>query len=99
MRASGVEVEDESHSGSGHDPNFIGSARRANELGVKYADEVHFNAGGGTGVEILVDAHTSPANKDACRAIAAGIAEVLGLPVRRDRGLFITSEFGFLTGT
>jgi len=99
MRDSGIEVEDESHSGSGHDPNFIGSARRANELRVKYADEVHFNAGGGTGVEVLVHPRSSAANKKACRAIAAGIAKVLGLPLRRDRGLFLATGFGFLTGT
>ncbi len=99
MRAAGVRVEDESHSGSGHDPNFIGSARRANELRVKYADEVHFNAGGGTGVEVLVHPRSSAANKKACRGIAAGIAEVLGLPLRRDRGLFLATGFGFLTGT
>jgi N-acetylmuramoyl-L-alanine amidase len=99
MRSSGVKVTDESHSGAGHDPNFIGSAQRANELRVKYADEVHFNAGGGTGVEVLVDPRSSEANKQACRAIAAGIAKVLGIPVRRDRGLFITGGFGFLTGT
>jgi len=99
MRVSGVKVEDESHSGSGHDPNFVGSARRANELRVKYADEVHFNAGGGTGVEVLVHPRSSSANKKACRAIAAGIAKVLGLPVRRDRGLFLATGFGFLTGT
>jgi N-acetylmuramoyl-L-alanine amidase/Mannosyl-glycoprotein endo-beta-N-acetylglucosaminidase len=99
LRRSGVEVTDESHSGTGHDPNFVGSALKANQLRVKYADEVHFNAGGGTGVEVLVDTHTSKANKDACRAIAGGIAEVLDLPVRRDRGLFVTSGFGFLTGT
>jgi hypothetical protein len=99
MRAAGVTVEDESHSGSGHDPNFIGSARRANELRVKYADEVHFNAGGGTGVEVLVHPRSSSPNKRACRAIAAGIAGVLGLPVRRDRGLFLATGFGFLTGT
>jgi N-acetylmuramoyl-L-alanine amidase/Mannosyl-glycoprotein endo-beta-N-acetylglucosaminidase len=99
MRRAGLKVTDESHSGNGRDPNFIGSARRANELRVKYADEVHFNAGGGTGVEILVDPSSSQANKDACRAIAAGIADVLGLPVRRDRGLFITEGFGFLNGT
>ncbi len=99
MRRSGVKVVDEAHSGVGHDPNFVGSARRANELGVKYADEVHFNAGGGTGVEVLVHPGTSAANKTACRAIATGIAEVLGIPVRRDRGLFITSAFGFLKAT
>lgn len=99
LRTSGVKVEDESHSGSGHDPNFIGSARRANELRVKYADEVHFNAGGGTGVEVLVHPRSSSMNKKACRAIAAGIANVLGLPVRRDRGLFLATGFGFLTGT
>lgn len=99
MRRSGVEVKDESHSGSGHDPNFIGSARRANELRVKYADEVHFNAGGGTGVEVLVHPRSSAANKKACRAIAAGIGKVLGLPLRRDRGLFLATGFGFLTGT
>jgi N-acetylmuramoyl-L-alanine amidase/Mannosyl-glycoprotein endo-beta-N-acetylglucosaminidase len=99
MRRSGVTVTDESHSGAGHDPNFVGSARRANELGVKYADEVHFNAGGGTGVEVLVHPRTSEANKRACRAIATGIAKVLGIPVRRDRGLFITDDFGFVNGT
>lgn len=99
MKRAGLKVTDESHSGAGHDPNFIGSARRANELRVKYADEVHFNAGGGTGVEVLVDPGSSEANKEACRAIAAGIAKVLDLPVRRDRGLFITGGFGFLTGT
>ena len=99
MRGAGVKVEDESHSGSGHDPNFIGSARRANELRVKYADEVHFNAGGGTGVEVLVHPRSSAANKKACRAIAAGIADILGLPLRRDRGLFLATGFGFLTGT
>ncbi|MGH2653899.1 MAG: N-acetylmuramoyl-L-alanine amidase [Actinomycetota bacterium] len=99
LRTSGVKVEDESHSGSGHDPNFIGSARRANELRVKYADEVHFNAGGGTGVEVLVHPRSSSMNKKACRAIAAGIGNVLGLPVRRDRGLFLATGFGFLTGT
>jgi N-acetylmuramoyl-L-alanine amidase len=101
MRRSGVRVTDESHSGPGHDPNFVGSARRANELRVKYADEVHFNAsdGRGTGVEVLVHPATSEANKRASRAIAGGIAKILGIPVRRDRGLFITSGFGFLTGT
>jgi N-acetylmuramoyl-L-alanine amidase len=99
MRAAGLKLEDESHSGSGHDPNFIGSARRANELRVKFADEVHFNAGGGTGVEVLVHPRSSAANKKACRAVAAGIAKVLGLPVRRDRGLFLATGFGFLTGT
>lgn len=99
MRRSGVKVVDEAHSGAGHDPNFVGSARRANDLGVRYADEVHFNAGGGTGVEVLVDPGTSEANKRACRAIAAGIAKVLGIPVRRDRGLFITGGFGFLNST
>ncbi|MPZ73350.1 MAG: hypothetical protein GEU74_08985 [Nitriliruptorales bacterium] len=99
MRRSGVKVVDEGHSGAGHDPNFVGSARRANEFRVKYADEVHFNAGGGTGVEVLVHPGTSEANKAACRAIAAGIAKVLRIPVRRDRGLFVTSAFGFLKAT
>jgi hypothetical protein len=99
MRRSGVEVTDESHSGAGHDPNFVGSMLKANELRVKYADEVHFNAGGGTGVEVLVNPDTSEANKRACRAIAAGIAKVLRIPVRRDRGLFITDGFTFLNKT
>jgi N-acetylmuramoyl-L-alanine amidase len=35
----------------------------------------------------------------ACRAIAAGIAKVLGIPVRREQGLFITGGFGFLNAT
>lgn len=96
LKRSGVRVVSESHSGPGHDPNFEGSARRANELGVKVADEIHFNAGGGTGVEVLVHPGTSEANKNACRAIAQGIAAVLGIPVRRDRGLFVTKDFKFL---
>jgi hypothetical protein len=85
--------------GAGHDPNFVGSALKANQLGVKYSDEVHFNAGGGTGVEVLIHPGTSEANKRACRAIAAGIAKVLGIPVRRDHGLSIADDFGFLNQT
>jgi hypothetical protein len=101
MRRSGAKVTDESHSGPGHDPNFVGSTLKANELRVKYADEVHFNAsdGRGTGVEVLVHTQTSEANKRACRAIAAGIAKVLRIPVRRDRGLFFIDGFHFLRRT
>ena len=98
LRASGVKVKDEGHSGAGHDPNFEGSARRANELGVKYADEIHFNASGphtGTGTEVLVDSRTSEANKRTCRAISARISQVLRIP---DRGLKF-ARFDFLTST
>ncbi|HZA39103.1 MAG TPA: N-acetylmuramoyl-L-alanine amidase [Actinomycetota bacterium] len=85
MKRAGVRVADESHSGgSHHDPNLVGSALKANQLGVKYADEVHFNAGGGTGPEVFVHPNSSRANKNACRRISAAIAQILDLP---DRGL------------
>ena len=103
MRRSGVNVRDESNSGPGHDPNWEGSARRANRLRVKYADEVHFNAfdGTATGVEVVVRPDTSAANRKACRAIAAGIARVLRIPVRHpgDGGLVFRTTQGFLNTT
>ena len=97
MKRAGVRVADESHSGASHDdPNLVGSARKANELRVKYADEVHFNAGGGTGPEVFVHPNSSQANKTACRKISAAIARVLDLP---DRGLKFRDSEGFLVGT
>jgi hypothetical protein len=97
MKRARVRVADESHSGAGHDdPNLVGSARKANQLRVKYADEVHFNAGGGTGPEVFTHPKSTPANKDACRKISAAIAQVLVLP---NRGLKFRDTEGFLVGT
>ncbi|HEX6208807.1 MAG TPA: N-acetylmuramoyl-L-alanine amidase [Actinomycetota bacterium] len=98
IRRAGLRVTDESNSGPGHDPNFVGSAREANRLRVKYADEVHFNASAthaGTGTEVWVHGGTSEANKRAGRAIAAAISRVLRIP---NRGLKL-GTFSFLTST
>jgi hypothetical protein len=44
MRRSGLTVVSETAQGASHDPDFQGSARRANELGPRVAVEVHFDS-------------------------------------------------------
>src|SRR6266545_2229041 len=53
LARNGVTAFIEQDSGTGHDPNFVGSAKTANAQDVKLAIEVHLNAGGGTGPEAL----------------------------------------------
>ena len=43
MRRSGLRVVSETAQGASHDPNFRGSARRANQLNPRVAIEVHFD--------------------------------------------------------
>jgi N-acetylmuramoyl-L-alanine amidase len=43
LRRSDVSVVSETAMGASHDPDFIGSAKRANTLGVRVAVEVHFD--------------------------------------------------------
>jgi hypothetical protein len=47
MRRSGLNVVSESAQGAAHDPDFVGSAHRANELRPRVAIEVHFDFSGG----------------------------------------------------
>jgi N-acetylmuramoyl-L-alanine amidase/Mannosyl-glycoprotein endo-beta-N-acetylglucosaminidase len=47
MRRSGLRVVSESAQGASHDPDFRGSAMRANQLGPRVAIEVHFDFAGG----------------------------------------------------
>src|SRR6266516_848430 len=47
MRRSGLTVVSESAQGASNDPDFIGSALRANELQPRVAIEVHFDFSGG----------------------------------------------------
>ncbi|HEV8220322.1 MAG TPA: N-acetylmuramoyl-L-alanine amidase [Streptosporangiaceae bacterium] len=47
MRRSGLTVISETAQGASHDPDFMGSARRANELNPRVAIEVHFDSHNG----------------------------------------------------
>ena len=47
MRRSGLTVVSETAQGASHDPDFIGSANRANELNPRVAIEVHFDSHNG----------------------------------------------------
>jgi len=47
MRRSGLRVVSETAQGASHDPDFQGSARRANQLNPRVAIEVHFDFAGG----------------------------------------------------
>lgn len=47
MRRSGLKVVSESAQGASHDPDFVGSALRANQLRPRVAIEVHFDFSGG----------------------------------------------------
>lgn len=44
MRRSGLTVVSETAQGASHDPDFVGSAHRANELNPRVAIEVHFDS-------------------------------------------------------
>lgn len=71
--------------GEGHqrDPNYSGSIRKARALDVKWAVELHMNAGGGTGSETLYHPGHMPSNKLATW-VEKGIVSRIKL---RDRGV------------
>ena len=70
--------------GGNHDPNFIGSTKAANASGADYAIEVHHNAAGGTGSEVIVNDRASAPNQQLAKAMAAKMASALGI---RNRGV------------
>ena len=83
LRRCDVEVVLEDGGGN-HDPNFIGSTKAANDSGADYAVEVHHNAAGGSGSEVVINDGTSAANRRLARAMAAKMAGALGI---RNRGV------------
>ena len=66
--------------GGDHDPNCIGSTKAANDSGADDAVEVHHNAAGGSGSEVVINDSTSAAN----RKLAGKMADALGI---RNRGV------------
>jgi len=99
----GVSFFNEEAAGKGHDPDFIGSANKANELNVLLAIEVHHNASPpphpGSGCEICIHPQTTDANRVLGRRIAALLHQGLGLKVRGDGGLSPRDKLGFLNIT
>jgi N-acetylmuramoyl-L-alanine amidase len=92
LRRSGWVVVEETEP----DPDYIGSVSRANAAGVACGDEVHFNAGGGHGVEILVHPNTSPANRSCAARMCTLVSQATGLPFR---GVVNRSDLYWLNGT
>jgi N-acetylmuramoyl-L-alanine amidase len=91
LQRCGVQVQLEDGGGN-HDPNFIGSTKAANASGADYAIEIHHNAAGGTGSEVVINDRASAANRQLAAAIAAAMASALGIHNRgviaRDREHF-----------
>lgn len=81
LRRSGVSVVSETAAGASHDPDFIGSAKRANDLHVKVALEVHFDFK--FGVEGFSGLFISDAGKRLADFIGDEIRE-RGLPRKTD---------------
>src|SRR5215472_10157608 len=67
MRRSGLRVVSETAQGASHDPDFQGSANRANQLNPRVAIEVHFDFSGG------VDGFSGLYASDRGRALAEHI--------------------------
>lgn len=59
-------------------------ASEANRAGGDFFVEIHFNAGGGTGCEVLVNKNTSSNTKDIAARVSSSIAMEMGF---RDRGV------------
>jgi N-acetylmuramoyl-L-alanine amidase len=91
LRRCGVVVVLEDGGGN-HDPNFKGSIKAANASGADYAVEVHHNAAGGTGSEVVVNDRASAANKQLAKTMAAAIASALGI---RNRGVIARDRESF----
>jgi N-acetylmuramoyl-L-alanine amidase len=98
----GVTFFNEEAAGKGHDPDFVGSAKKANELNVQLAIEVHHNAAEshqGFGCEMLVHTDTSESNRQLGRRIATLLHQQLGLAIRHGDGLLSRDDLGFLNAT
>lgn len=99
LNRCGVSFFNEEAAGKGHDPDFVGSAKKANDLNVQLAIEVHHNAAeshAGFGCEMLVHPDTSENNRQLGRRIAALLHQQLGLTVRHGDGLVSDGSLGFL---
>jgi hypothetical protein len=93
LKRSGItDLISESDSGVGHDPDFKGSTAKANASGAKWAIEVHFNAGGGTGSECWIYAKGGHAEKLA-GAILGKLPKAIGLPLHG--GVKVNPKFYF----
>ena len=102
LNRCGVSFFNEEAAGKGHDPDFIGSANKANDLNVQLAIEVHHNAAAshaGFGCEMLIHPDTSEKNRKLGRRIAALLHQQLGLNVRHGDGLVADGHLGFLRMT
>jgi N-acetylmuramoyl-L-alanine amidase len=98
----GVSFFNEEAAGKGHDPDFVGSARKANQLNVQLAIEVHHNAAeshAGFGCEMLVHPDTTESNRRLGRRIATLLHQQLGLTIRHGDGLSPQGDLGFLRAT
>jgi hypothetical protein len=102
LNRCGVSFFNEEAAGKGHDPDFVGSANKANQLNVQLAIEVHHNAAAshaGFGCEMLIHPDTSEKNRKLGRRIAALLHQQLGLNVRHGDGLLSDGSLGFLRMT
>jgi N-acetylmuramoyl-L-alanine amidase/Mannosyl-glycoprotein endo-beta-N-acetylglucosaminidase len=92
MRRSGLTVVSETAQGASHDPDFRGSAVRANELRPRVAIEVHFDSS--NGVDGFSGLYFSPDGQTLAGHIGAAF-KARGLPrkadVRRPELLFLNS--------
>jgi len=99
----------EPNGGSNRDPNYVGSTRRANELGAAYIIEVHHNAGGGSGTETLVWTDSGATGTLGHRILGELVAALhlpnRGVQVRKDlyllretRGVACIPEIAFVDG-
>ena len=104
LERCGVSFFSEEAAGMGHDPDFIGSANKANDLNVQLAIEVHHNANpagsnSGHGCEMCVHTDTTESNRQLGRRIAVLLHQQLGLTIRRGDGLNVESDLAFLNST
>jgi hypothetical protein len=104
LERCGVSFFSEEAAGKGHDPDFHGSAIKANDLNVQLAIEVHHNANlagsnSGHGCEMCVHTATTESNRQLGRRIAVLLHQQLGLTIRRGDGLNVESDLAFLNST
>ena len=104
LERCGVSFFSEEAAGMGHDPDFHGSAIKANDLNVQLAIEVHHNANpagsnSGHGCEMCVHTDTTESNRQLGRRIAVLLHQQLGLMIRRGDGLNVDSGLAFLNST
>jgi len=93
MRRSGLRVVSETAQGASHDPDFQGSARRANQLNPRVAIEVHFDFKGG------VDGFSGLYAADDGRALAKHIGRAFEARHQPRKADVFRPELFFLNGT